>query len=363
VKKLKTRQRGIPASVLKKAQEIFDERQRAEAERLRHFGAVLPVIATHSFGRQTVGAGNKIFASTRWKGFLDFLWEYLPFIFGNDWYKLEAGKPEAERHPMMQWRLAVLQHGSRLQAEEDGSVSVPMNAFFMGYFTLAYDLYVLEQNSSLDDLFLKRLRHREHFQGARHELFAEATCLRAGFAIERENEADRSQRHAEFTALHKATGTKLSVEAKRKHRSGILGRPRTKAGEDNALKFAKLINEAAKKVPPHPLVIFLDTNLPARDADRFFPVHPTRLSRNMATLLDTVQKEHGGRDPYSLLIFTNLPYHYATPDDSGVQKHFFSTGPMPDAGESTAQMTALRAIHEAALLQGNIPREFPSNAN
>jgi hypothetical protein len=359
MKRLKAKQRGIPAAVMQQVQKIFDEHQRAEADRLRHFGAVLPVIASRSFGRQTVGAGNKIFASTRWKGFLDFLWEYVPFIFGNDWYKSESGKPEAERHPVMQWRLAVLQRASGLQADKDGSVSVTMNAFFMGYFTLAYDLYVIEQNSNLDDLFLKRLRHREQFQGARHELFAEATCLRAGFAIERENETDRNQRHAEFTAVHKATGTKVSVEAKSKHRAGVLGRPHTqRVGEDNGLKFAKLINEAARKEPPHPLVIFLDTNLSTHDANRFFPVHPTRLSRNMTTLLDNIQKEHGGCDPYSLLVFTNLPYHYAKPDVAHIQKHFFSTGPTP---ESPVHLTVLRAIHDAALLHGNIPQEFPSN--
>ena len=38
--------------------------------------------------------------------------------------------------------------------------------------------------------WLQRLKNREMFQGARHELFAEATCYRAGFKVEHEDEKD-----------------------------------------------------------------------------------------------------------------------------------------------------------------------------
>jgi hypothetical protein len=71
--------------------------------------------------------------------------------------------------------------------------------------------------AGLDEALLARLKHREQFQGARHELFAEATCYRAGFAVQHENERDGTRRHAEFSAKHTRTGQMLSVEAKSKH--------------------------------------------------------------------------------------------------------------------------------------------------
>ena len=93
------------------------------------------------------------------------------------------------------------------------------------YTCFAYDLYVVDDNGGLDDEFLQRLKNRELFQGARHELFAEATCYRAGFTVEHENEKDESMRHAEFTVRHAATGQFLSVEAKSRHRAGVLAMP------------------------------------------------------------------------------------------------------------------------------------------
>ena len=363
ITKLKIKQHGVPASVMQHIQKMFNERQKAEREHLQRFGRVLPVVAMRAFGQQLVGVGGNILSSTKWKHFPDFLWDYVPFTFGSDWSKSEAETAESDRHPVAQWRMAVYRHAQQLKPNEDGSVALKMNGLFMAYFSLAYDLYVIEQNNRLDADFLERLKHREHFQGARHELFAEATCLRAGFKVERENERDRKQRHAEFTAVHQATSVTLSVEAKSKRRSGILGMPGTlRTPEDVRLRLGELINDAVKKKPPHPLVIFVDTNLPARAADRFFPTDPDRPTRAVKNLLDTVNKEHGGRDPYCLLVFTNLPYHYASVDDSFTNKHFFSTGPTAESGEEgTLRMTALKAIHDAAMLHGNIPQEFPSD--
>jgi hypothetical protein len=239
-----------------------------------------------------------------------------------------------------------------------------MNGLLMAYLSVAYDIYIIQQNNRLDSDFLERLKHREHFQGARHELFAESTCLRAGFKVEREDERDRTQFHAEFTAEHKLTGVKLSVEAKSKCRPGILGMPGTaRRAEQIRFRVGELINDAVNKKPGYPLVVFVDTNLPARAAQRFFPTVPGQPTGKIKSALDEVAKRHGGRDPYSLVVFTNLPYHYASVNDPFTEKHYFSTGPTPEPDDegATLRMDALRAIHDAAMLHGNIPQEFPSN--
>jgi hypothetical protein len=81
-------------------------------------------------------------------------------------------------------------------------------------------------------------------------VFAEPTCLRAGFTIEREDEHDPATRHAEFTATHKAIGEKFSIEAKSKHRPGVLGFAGiAQPDEKLSLAFGRLINDAAAKKP------------------------------------------------------------------------------------------------------------------
>ena len=52
------------------------------------------------------------------------------------------------------------------------------------YFVFAYDLWVVNDTGRLDRRFLERLKNRDQFQGARHELFAEATCIRGNFAVD-----------------------------------------------------------------------------------------------------------------------------------------------------------------------------------
>ena len=226
------------------------------------------------------------------------------------------------------------------------------------YLSFAFNLFAIEDNSRLDDLLLRRLKHPEQFQGALHEIFVEATCLRAGFAIEREDERDPATRHAEFTATHKVTGERLSVEAKSKHRPGVLGQAGVAQPEGKlSLAYGRLINDAAAKKPKHPLVIFLDTNLPFRSAHHVYGENPAVPSRYMTGLLKRIRDEHGGQYPFVMLVFTNIPHHYAAPHepDPPRQVHAMMTEP-PD----TNRRKALEALYEGVLLYGNIPNEFPT---
>jgi hypothetical protein len=199
------------------------------------------------------------------------------------------------------------------------SRAAPLSGALAAFTCFAYDLFVVDNNGELDEALVQRLRNPELFQGARHELFAEATCLRAGCTVQHENEKDGSSRHPEFTVKHTATGQVLSIEAKSKHRSGVLGRP-GKPVEKPDLRFGELINDAVSKQPPHPLVIFLDTNLPFKWADRLYsrqygPAATGTMqpipSRAMQTILDRTKKEHNNIDPYCMIVFSNHPHHYA----------------------------------------------------
>jgi hypothetical protein len=246
--------------------------------------------------------------------------------------------------------------------DPNGVYSTTLNGFVAAFFGFAYDLYTVADNNRLDEVLLARLKHRDQFQGARHELFCEATCLRAGFSIEHENEKDPNERHVEFTATFKASGQKFSVEAKSKHRPGVMGRAGERESPEHAnLRFGALIHNAADKEPEHPLVVFVDTNLPLTSADRFFEPQsraPLLPSRAMMKILERVTRQYGGQDPYALLVFTNHPHHYADEAEADPRRHLLGAlakHPAPREG----LLPGLLAICNAANLYGNIPKDFP----
>ncbi|HET6178690.1 MAG TPA: hypothetical protein VFE61_17310 [Candidatus Sulfotelmatobacter sp.] len=225
------------------------------------------------------------------------------------------------------------------------------------YLSFAFNLFAIENSRRLDDLLLHRLKHPEKFQGALHEIFVEATCLRGGFEIEKEDEGDRATRHAEFTATHRATGERFSVEAKSKHRPGVLGQAGVaQPHEKLRLTYGSLINDAVAKNPKHPLVIFLDTNLPFRSAHHVYGNNPEAPSRYITELCKRICNEHGGKSPFVMLALTNIPHHYAAAHEKDPPKQFHS---MMTEHPDTSKGKALTALCNAIPLDGNIPNEFP----
>jgi len=182
--------------------------------------------------------------------------------------------------------------------------------------------------------------------------------LRAGFRIEKEDERDPTTRHAEFTATEKITGEQFSVEAKSRHRPGILGQPvRRNPMRSSTFRFGRLINDAIAKRPQHPLVIFLDTNLPFRSAHHVYGNQPGVQSRYIAELCKRITNEHGGQYPFAMLTLTNIPHHFspANENDSPCQVHsIFTEPPITNKGK------ALNALYEGVALYGSIPSEFPT---
>jgi hypothetical protein len=210
----------------------------------------------------------------------------------------------------------------------DGSRAALPSGALAAYNCFAYDLYIVDDNGGLDQELLHRLKIGDQFQGARHELFAEATCYRAGFTVQHEDEKDGSTRHAEFTVRHAATGQLLSVEAKSKHREGVLGSPGTPE-EKPDFHLGTLINDAVAKKPEYPLVIFVDTNLPSKWAERVLGRQPGNfVSTPLQRLLDGVKKHHNDADPYCMIVFSNHPHHYAI-HDLAPQKNLLSVVPQP----------------------------------
>jgi hypothetical protein len=332
-----------------------------EHVRRTRFGEVRPEIAVKHKDYQFVAVGSRVFYSKAWKSFPDFIVGYVREVLGKEWWTADNAKPEADRHQVCQWFEGMRRYLAIQQKQADGTVRLVHDGFGGAFMAFAYDMYIVEHNNRLDGVLLGRLKNKEQFQGARHELFAEATCLRAGFAIEREDEKDKTRKHAEFVATHEQSGLKFSVEAKSKHRAGVLGMPGVPLPHSKiTLSFGQLINNALAKNPPHPLVVFIDTNLPSRAAQRLYTPrieNGTQIpSRLLMALLDRVAKEHGDKDPYALLIFSNHPHHYTSPDELNPQKNVLAASARnPDP----AWQPALAAFVRASTLYGNIPKDLP----
>lgn len=342
-----------PPELREKATRIFREKEDIERERIKRFGHVRPQISSVAFGQRIVAVRNRFYRSDKWMFFPDFLRDYVPDVLGIEWFREEAAKPEAERHPIITWRAQASKYANEQPAQPDGSRVIVPSGAFAAFNCFAYDLFTVDNNGGLDEELLHNLKVREHFQGARHELFAEATCYRAGFTVEHENEKDRTMRHTEFTVRHVATGQLLSIEAKSKHRDGVLGRPGVPK-ERPDFNLGRLINDAVAKRPSHPLVIFVDTNLPFKWAERTLGRQGgDGIAPPLRYLLDRIKKLHHDTDPYSMIVFSNHPHHYAL-HDPDPEQHLLSVVPQ----QQIVHPIALRSLHHAAERYGNIPMSF-----
>jgi hypothetical protein len=284
-----------------------------EHRRQARFGQVRPAVHASWRGQKWIAVNDQLYHSPNWRTPLDFFLDYLKIIMTREWGQAELVKPLADRHPVMQWYDAMcrLQALAKQQTGPDGVFCVAPSGAMRAYILLAYDLYILQHHGLLEDRFLQRLRHKDQYQGARHELFAAATCVRAGFDIKHEDESDGSSKHTEFTATHRQTGVSICVEAKSKHRAGVLGGAGIRVEEDQVQTgLRRLINDALKKPHKHPLIIFLDLNLPPA-----LPAHGTTewLERFANPILRGIDRK-GAEDPWDLLVFSNQPDHYAVDD-------------------------------------------------
>lgn len=272
------------------------------------------------------------------------------------WGKEELKKPLVDRHPVMQWYDAVcrLQARAKQQAGPNGIYGLFPSGAMRAYLLLAFDLYSLQHHDALQDRLLHRLRDRVQYQGARHELFAAATCIRAGYDIEHEDEADRSIGHVEFTATHRRTGVSLSVEAKSKHRDGVLGRPGDREPDDQVrTRLGRLVNDALGKPRKHSLVLFVDLNLPPASPA---PGTPGWIERYAGPLV-RINDRDGKDDPWDLLVFSNQPDHYAT--DDGPAPAGYAVGLFgKNARIGSRPPAELMALYDATLRFGTMPNTF-----
>jgi len=299
-------------------QVIMEQRHRTQ------FGETKPIITADFKGYKFVAVGNQLHYSKTWKTFHDFLFDYIRNCLGQDWGNSEIKKDAAERHPIIQWYYHLCQFQKKNIIKEGEVYSAICTGPVGAYLSLAYDLYVLRHHSLLQSRLVERLKDKMQFQGARYETYVTASFIKAGFEIDFEDESDKSKSHCEFVATHISSGKKYSVEAKSRHRSGILGQNGIARKPDEIrLRIGSLLRNALKKDALHTRIVFIDLNMPPEEGGPF----DQRWFKSLMDEVGKVEKEKlkDKPAPSAYLFFTNHPYHYVGNEEPEPQKHFLMT--------------------------------------
>jgi len=262
-------------------------------------------------------------------------------------------------HSVIRWYRAFRKlHHTHSEGKQDSITEFYPNGATKALFSLAYDLFTVENNLHLPPRLLHRLRDARQFQGARYELFCICALLRGGFSVEFEDETDGTKSHPELIATHLASKTKIAVEAKSKHRPGILG----VLGDrfpDEKVRFGKvrqLLNDAVSKDVNLPLVIFIDVNLPPNKAKQLL------ISSSDKTLkvIESLPLSDDLSDLFSFVLFTNHPHHYGRDDEKDPYRIYSGRMP-PKPKYPIVNSAVIDDIVSGAIKYGHIPQEFDSN--
>jgi hypothetical protein len=308
-----------------------------------------------------VAAGNTVFYSDPkgkpWKYVTDFLKTFVEQTLGRDWILAEIKKPEKEQHQIVKFHLALYGQFQKAVKDDQGEYAILPCGSTNCFYNLAYDLFVLQDNDALSECLIHRLKNKDQFQGVRHEVFAAATCIRAGFKIAY---SDRSKNPTEFIATHIKTGLQIAVEAKSRHRAGVLdANVEGKRKPNPKAKIIQLLNQALKKTVCQPYVIFIDINLPFSPEPVFQKKWFQEIYRSI--FLELGDSSPAKRDKFNIIFFTNHPWHYGEDDQPSPPREPGATLVSKYPEKPLVDNAILNDLMKAVDLFGNIPRAFPIN--
>lgn len=312
-----------------------------------------PFVTKVHAGVRFVAVGYRIFRVAPEATVHDFLEMYLATVLGPPWIAREQAKPLEQRHPIMRWHSDLLALKARPPAATHGGVhEADVTGSVMALLTLAWDTYAVEHTGGLHDPLVRRLRHREEFQGARYELAVAALFARVGFEVDWIH--DTTRKRPEFVATHLLSGERIAVEAKSRRRPGVLAHPgvrneRVRADLDHLLDAALV-----KETDGLPYAIFIDANLPPS-------AQPQGWLEDLKAMLDArPEGTPATPDPFTGITITNFAWHYLgdglAADGSGyvLVVPRYPRVPLRDSG-------TLPLLAHAAEQYGSIPSRFPND--
>jgi hypothetical protein len=166
-----------------RAKEKFEHQQHRQEEHVSKFGQVMPMAHVPKFhDKRLVAVGPAICKQREKSTFTNFIFDYGLGRLGDQWLEEQNQLPLSDTHPLFLSHWKANQFVNEQPLRPEGYVTVKPNGPLSFCESFYYDLYTVANNGHVDEELLQRLRSRDLFQGAAHELFVEATCLRAGLA-------------------------------------------------------------------------------------------------------------------------------------------------------------------------------------
>lgn len=304
-----------------------------------------PIISFEDHGFRIVAVGNEVRWSKSWITFQDFLLDYIKAVFTPAWGAAELAKPDAQRHPLLDWFTRVGNFFRANAGSKQGTINVaPMNGAVKAYLGLAYDLYLCAHNAELPELLLKRLRNRDQFEGAVYEAYLIGLFAKAGFKIELEDEGDSKDSHCEFTATHLVTGRKFSVEAKAVTSASKRSGPSTESPQ-----IRDKLYEALRKNAKHERIIFIELSRTQTVIANGAPDWAPQVDEEK-TIAERELTIGGQPAPPAYLFLTNRPFVHALDEraqpELGVAYGFkIGTFPVGRSGASMLELVDQRERH------------------
>lgn len=314
-----------------------------------HMGYTPEIVSTVFQGRRLVALGGSLVQSDNsekdWEEPAEFLTSHLKTTLGNEWFDEELKKQKDERHIILTWAIDGKCEVLDAKAPIESRIH---NGSALAYLHLAYDLFVLHNQGHITEKLISRLKSKKGFNGARYELFALATMIRAGFHLEPFDESLGAGKVTECKAIHKQTDIIVQVEAKTRNVKYVLG---STEGKSKSVRLYDKLRDAIEKDVKQPYIIFVDLNFPElnvyaeheklqkirEEHKKLIKLHPTNLP--------------------NAIIYTNIPFHYAR-EDNVTNTAFGLVKINKPKVELENEGIILDAIHNALLRYKYLPREF-----
>lgn len=239
------------------------------------------VIPTESGVGKVWAIGSRVYTGAPAnQTFQEFTLQVLRETLGEEWRAAqEAGGVESKHFLYRCFR----EYGAwttRLSEQEepgpDGVWGGAPNGWVQYLRSVAWDVVSLIHGtvSDLPEPLIARLRDPAAFQGARYELAIAGLFARLNCEVHfLDDDAMRSQKHVEFVARHRPSGQEFAVEAKSRHRPGVINQAGDFQADDplrgDRRMVRKLFTKAMEKeVGDLPYFVFIDINAPIDgDAD------------------------------------------------------------------------------------------------
>jgi hypothetical protein len=274
---------------------------------------------------------------------------------GAEWHRAQLECPAASRHVIEHWidayRLARSGESKKapLTKHAEHSLSSLATGELKSLLCLAHDNYTLLHAQALPDSLVKRLRLEDQFQGARYEMAVAAVFVRAGYEIRWLTTTDRKL--PEFIASHPSSKVEIAVEAKSRHRPGVLGRDGDLPDvEDLRVDVDGLMKRALEKeTDGRPFIVCLDLNLPPEQGG---DTEAWSAELHRKVLAPFGRETTGEPDRFSAVFFTNYSWHWDGEEPAGNPMSFVVRG--LDAAVPLMTNEA-ELLTEAILQYGNVP--------